>query len=67
MLDRQTNKSFGGVSEPPIQTSFAEQRKEASFSVEEASTLGSYSYSRSSRHQLASSMGSSIYEDVHTF
>ncbi|XP_059593093.1 GTP-binding protein SAR1B-like [Vitis vinifera] len=43
------------------------QRKEASLSVEEASTLGSYSDSGSSRHQLASSVGNNIYEDVHTF
>ncbi|KAL6319874.1 hypothetical protein AAG906_036944 [Vitis piasezkii] len=43
MLDRQTNKGFEGVSGPPIRTSFARQRKEASFSVEEASTSGNYS------------------------
>ena len=52
MLESQTNKGFGGYVQTPCPDIFyREGRKEASFSVEEASTSGDRSDLGNPRHQ----------------
>ncbi|RVW53144.1 hypothetical protein CK203_080648 [Vitis vinifera] len=46
MLDRQSDKSFGGVFGPPVRTSFVKEWKKVSFSVEGVKTSGNCSASR---------------------